>query len=122
RAGQSDVQIAEGLTADGYHAPLQSSVSVGSVTRIRTQRGIYARKTELLRRGLPGWITLGQAAKQLDEHTGWVYYLLPRRRLVIQRDREFGLYLVRDDRRVLKELKELLRGKRFSLTIEPRSS
>jgi DNA invertase Pin-like site-specific DNA recombinase len=122
RAGQSDAQIAEGLAADGYHAPLQSSVSVGSVTRIRTQHGVYARKTELLRRGLPGWLTLGQVAKQLDEHTGWVYYLIRQKRLVIQRDREFGLYLVRNDRRALKELKELLRGKRFSLTIEPRSS
>jgi hypothetical protein len=50
------------------------------------------------------------------------HYLIRKKRLVIQRDRELGLYLVRDEKTILKQLKELLRGERFSLTIEPRSS
>jgi hypothetical protein len=41
---------------------------------------------------------------------------------VIRRDPEFGLYLIPDDPRTLKQLKELLRGELFSLAIEPRSS
>ena len=92
------------------------------MTRIRLRHGAYSPRAKLLREGLQGWVTLGQAANQLKEHSGWVYYLIRQKRLVIERDREFGLYLVRNDKATLKQLKELLRGKRFSLTIEPRSS
>ena len=46
----------------------------------------------------------------------------PTGKLLIQRDREIGLYLVPDKKPVLKQLKELLRGNRFSLTVQPRSS
>jgi len=83
---------------------------------------VYTRVAEFHRRGLPGWITLGEAVRRLGEHTGWAYYLLRKKRLVIERDWEVGLYLVPEDKGVLKHLKELLRGKRFSLTIARRSS
>jgi hypothetical protein len=122
RAGQADGQIAAELTAAGYHAPLKEHLSAGSVQRIRIRHGVYSRKTEFQRHGLPGWITLGEAAKRLGEHTGWAYYLIRQRRLRIERDPEVGLYLVPDTKRSLKELKAVLRGKRLSLTIERRSS
>jgi DNA invertase Pin-like site-specific DNA recombinase len=122
RAGQPDGQIAAELTAAGYHAPLKEGLSAGSVTRIRVRHGVHSRKTEFRRQGLPGWISLGQAVKQLREHSGWAYYLIRQKRLVIQRDPEVGLYLVRNDKASLKELKDLLRGKLLSLTVEPRSS
>lgn len=122
RAGQPDEQIAAELTAAGYHAPLKEQLSAGSVRRIRMQLGVYSRKTEFQRHGLPGWITLGEAVKRLGEHTGWAYYLIRQQRLLIKRDLEVGLYLVPDTKKMIKELKEVLRGKRFSLTIEGRSS
>ncbi len=122
RAGQRDKQIAEEMTAAGYHAPLKSCLSVDSVVRIRQQHGVYSRKTEFLRQGLAGWITLGRAVERLGEHRAWAYYLIRKQRLIIDRDSEIGLYLVRDNKRVLKDLKNLLRGERFSLTLEPRSS
>jgi DNA invertase Pin-like site-specific DNA recombinase len=122
RAGQSDEQIAAEMTAAGYHAPLKKCLSVDSVVRIRHQHGVYSRKTEFLRHGLAGWITLGQAVERLGEHKSWAYYLIRKKRLLIDRDAEIGLYLVRDTKRVLKELKELLRGDRFSLTLQRRSS
>jgi hypothetical protein len=122
RAGQSDEQIAAEMTAAGYHAPLKNCLSVDSVVRIRHQHGVYSRKTEFLRHGLAGWITLGQAVERLGEHKSWAYYLIRKKRLLIDRDPEIGLYLVRDTKRVLKELKELLRGDRFSLTLQRRSS
>jgi hypothetical protein len=122
RAGQPDERIATELTAAGYHAPLKGQLSAGSVRRIRVQHGVYARKTEFQRHGLPGWITLGEAVKRLGEHTGWAYYLIRQQRLLIERDPEVGLYLIPDTQKMLKELKAVLRGKRFSLTIERRSS
>jgi DNA invertase Pin-like site-specific DNA recombinase len=122
RDGQSDEQIAAEMTAAGYHAPLKKCLSVDSVVRIRHQHGVYSRKTEFLRHGLTGWITLGQAVERLGEHKSWAYYLIRKKRLLIDRDPEIGLYLVRDTKRVLKELKELLRGDRFSLALQRRSS
>jgi DNA invertase Pin-like site-specific DNA recombinase len=122
RAGQPDEQIAAELSEAGYHAPLKEQLSAGSVRRIRVQHGVYSRKTEFQRHGLPGWITLGEAVKRVGEHTGWAYYLIRQQRLRIERDPEVGLYLVPDTKRMLKELKTVLRGKRFSLTIERRSS
>jgi DNA invertase Pin-like site-specific DNA recombinase len=122
RSGQSDEQIATEMTAAGYHAPLKRVLSVDSVVRIRHQHGVHSRKTEFLRQGLAGWITLGQAVERLGEHKAWAYYLIRKKRLLIDRDSEIGLYLVRDNKRILKSLKELFRGKRFSLTLEPRSS
>ena len=122
RAGQGDEEIAAELTAAGYHAPLKDDVSAGSVQRIRVQHGVYTRKADFHRHGLPGWITLGEAVKRLGEHTGWAYYLIRQKRLLIERDAQVGLYLVPDSKRALKELKAVLRGKRLSLAIERRSS
>jgi hypothetical protein len=122
RSGQPDQQIAAELTAAGYHAPLKRGLSVASVSRIRLQHGVYARKTEFRHHGMPGWLSLGEAAKRLGEHTAWAYYMIREKRLLIRRDPEIGLYLVPDRKGVLRQLKELLRGQRFSLTIEPRSS
>ena len=122
RAGQPDEQIAAELTAAGYHAPLKEQLSAGSVRRIRVQHGVYSRKTEFQRHGLPGWVTLGEAVKRLGEHTGWAYYLIRQQRLLIERDPEVRLYLIPDTKKMLKELKALLRGKRFSLIVERRSS
>jgi DNA invertase Pin-like site-specific DNA recombinase len=122
RSGQPDQQIAAELTAAGYHAPLERKLSVASVSRIRLQHGVYSRKTEFQRHGMPGWLSLGQAAKRLGEHTAWAYYMIRKKRLLIHRDPEIGLYLVPDRKGVLRQFKELLRGQRFSLTIEPRSS
>jgi hypothetical protein len=122
RAGQSDNQIAAELTAAGYHAPLKGSLNARSVVRIRKQHGVYSRKTEFFRQGLAGWITLGQAVERLGEQKSWAYYLIRKERLVIERDSEIGLHQVRDNKKVLRELKKLLRGERFSLTLKRRSS
>ncbi len=94
RAGQRDEQIAEEMTAAGYHAPLRRNLGVDSVVRIRHQHGVYSCKTEFLRQGLRGWITLGQAVERLGEHRAWAYYLIRKKRLLIDRDSEIGLYLV----------------------------
>lgn len=120
REGQSDEHIATELTAAGYHAPLKRSLSAASVARIRYKHAIISPKTEFLRHGLPGWITVGQAMERLGEQKAWGYYLIRQKRLIVIRDPEIGLYLIRNDKRTLKELKEVLRGKRFSLTIQPR--
>jgi hypothetical protein len=120
RVGQPDEQIAAELTAAGYHAPLKEQLSAGSVRRIRVQHGVYSRKTEFQRHGLPGWITLGEAVRRLGEHTGWAYYLIRQQRLRIERDPEVGLYLVPATKKTLKELKDVLCGKRFSLSIARR--
>ena len=85
RAGHTDKQIAAELTAAGYHAPLKRCLSVHSIERIRKQHGVYSRRTEFLRQGLPGWITLGQAVQRLKEHKAWAYYLIREGRLIIER-------------------------------------
>jgi hypothetical protein len=122
RAGRTDRQIAAELTAAGYHAPLKEGLSAASVNRIRMQHGVLSRRTEFLRTGVAGWLSLGQAVSRLGEHRAWAYHLIRKGRLVIRRDRETGLYLIADNSKSLKQLKELLRGGRFSLTVEPRSS
>jgi DNA invertase Pin-like site-specific DNA recombinase len=122
RAGDPDERIAAELTAAGHHSPLKQGLSVDTVRRIRLQHGIYSGKAAFYRQGIPGWIALGQAVQRLGEHTAWAYYLIRKKRLVIERDPEVGLYLVPEDKGVLKALKEVLRGKRLSLTIARRSS
>ncbi|AGA28930.1 recombinase family protein [Singulisphaera acidiphila] len=122
QAGESDQQIAAELTAAGYHAPLKRRLGVESVRRIREKHGVSARRTEFQRHGLPGWISLGEAVRRLGEHTSWAYYLIRLGRLQIERDPVIGLYLVPDRKKPLKKLKELLRGQRFSLIVERRSS
>lgn len=120
QAGQSDRQIAIELTAAGYHAPLKDELTQTSVTRIRAKHAVVSPKTAFLRDGLPGWMSLGQAMVKLNEHETWGYYLIRQKRLIITRDPEIGLYLVPNNKKSLKELKNLLRGKQFSLTIQPR--
>ena len=104
----------------GYHSPLKGVLSVASVAKIRRKHSVISRRTEFLRDGLAGWMSLGQAVDRLGEHKAWAYYMVRSKRLTITRDSEIGLYLVPNDKKTLKEIKHLLRGKRFSLTIQPR--
>ena len=86
---------------------------------MRRQHAVHSPKTEFLLHGMAGWITLGQATQRLGEHKAWAYTLIRNKRLLIERDPEIGLYLVRDNKKVLKQLKELLCGERFSLDPGP---
>jgi hypothetical protein len=99
RAGQSDKQIAAELTAAGYHAPWKKPLSVHSIERMRQQHGVHSPRTEFLLQGMAGWITPGQATQRLGEHKAWAYTLIRNKRLLIERDSEIGLYLVRDNRK-----------------------
>jgi hypothetical protein len=84
--------------------------------------GVLARKAEFQRNGVPGWITLGEVCKRLEEHPAWAYYLIKQGRLLIERDPEIGIYLIPDNNKILSQLKQLLRGERLSLAVKPRSS
>ena len=123
RAGQSDRQIATELTAAGYHAPLKQRLSVESVRRIRMQHGVLsaeggvpASRAPGMDQPRPGRHAAGRAPRLglLPDPSGEA----PDSNAI----RRSACTWSRTTSRVLKQLKELLRGKRFSLTIEPRSS
>jgi DNA invertase Pin-like site-specific DNA recombinase len=122
RAGQTDRQIAAALTAAGFHAPLSDRLSAGSGARLRQRERVDSPRARLRRDGCPGWLTTGQAAARIGEHTGWISHNRRKGRIVIRKDQYFGVYLFPDDPRVLAKLKELSRSQRRSLTIKPRVS
>ncbi len=122
RAGQTDEVIAAELTAAGFHAPLSEGLSAGSVGRIRQKHGVVSRRAELRRDGCPGWLTLGQVASRIGEHTAWMYHVIHAGRLVVEKDPVYQVYLFPDNKTTLARVKELARGKRRLLTIQPRAS
>jgi DNA invertase Pin-like site-specific DNA recombinase len=122
RAGQTDEAIAAELTALGFHAPLSTELSAGSVGRVRLKHGVISRQAELRRDGCPGWLTLGQVATRIGEHTAWMYHVIHAGRLVVEKDPVYQVYLFPDNKTTLARVKALARGKRRLLTIQPRAS
>jgi DNA invertase Pin-like site-specific DNA recombinase len=122
RAGETDETIAAALTAAGFHSPLKTELSASSVSRLRQRHALPSRRTQLRRGDCPGWLTLGQVATRIGEHAAWLYHVIRAGRLSVQKDSYYGVYLFPDNRRTLRRLKELARGKRGLLTIQPRAA
>ena len=66
--GQTDEEIADHLTALGYRSPMcTDAVLPSTVMNIRLKHGIFLVRSQSHPRRIPGYLTLTQVARALDQ-------------------------------------------------------
>jgi DNA invertase Pin-like site-specific DNA recombinase len=105
--GQSDEEIAQRLTLQGFRSPQRPRVLASTVQTIRLRHGRLHRYRGPRPRRVPGAFTVPQIAAALGVKPHWVYHLMKRGQILIRRDEASGLYLFPDGAETLEAFRQL---------------
>jgi len=108
--GQSDEEIAQLLTTQGWRSPQRPHVLPSTVKSIRLQHGRLHRYRGPRPRHVPGWLTVSQLATALGVKAHWVYHLIRREQIIVTRDPATRLYLFPDRPETLEDFRRLQPG------------
>lgn len=111
RQGKTDEEIAEHLTAQGYHSPSRiDRVLPFTVRKMRIKHGIYRKREGINQVRVPGYLTIPQLSRLLDIPSSWFYYHIEHGRLQVEKDAETGVYLFPESSETLEQLGRLRAG------------
>lgn len=108
--GISDDEIARRLTEQGFRSPLGDTVLPSTVKTIRLQHGRLHRFRGPRPRRMVNHLTLPQVAQRVGVKPHWLYNLINRGVVEIDRDPTSGLYLFPDRPETLDQLQRLKAG------------
>src|SRR5262252_9502079 len=108
--GQSDEEIAQRLTLQGFRSPQRPRVLASTVQTIRLRHGRLHRYRGPRPRCVSGCLTVSQLATAVGVKAHWIYHLISRGRIVVGRDEASGLYLFPDRPETLEALRQLRDG------------
>jgi len=114
--GLSDEQIAEQLTAEGFHSARRPDVRPVTVQKIRLENGWHstlAQSRNALE--LNGYLTIRGLAAQLDLNRDYVYRWVYNQTIdpdYVTRDPQSGVYLIRNDLALIEQLRSRVQKKR----------
>jgi DNA invertase Pin-like site-specific DNA recombinase len=111
RQGQSDEQIANQLTGQGYRSPQRLVVLPSTVRNIRLRHGLMVRRSQSHPRRIAGFLTLSQIAEQLQITPHWIYDRIHNGTIQISKDPDLLLYLFPDKPNTLTLFRKLRNGK-----------
>jgi len=124
--GYNDEQMAEQLTADGFHSARSTHVTPTSVMKIRLARQWYL-PLERMRRlqEVEGYLTVRGLARQLKVNGSTVYRFIYKQVIgpeYIKREPQSGVYLIRKDEQLIERLQHrVIEQKRKNGMLKPRS-
>ena len=110
KRGESDERIAQLLTEQGFRSPLRETVLPSTVKGIRLHHRRFHRFRGPRPRRVAGSLTLPQVAERLGVVPHWLYHLIDRRVVEIDRDDATGLYLFPDSPDTIEKLRQLKAG------------
>lgn len=110
RAGQSDAQIAETLTTQGYRSPKASIVLPSTVRIIRLKHRILIRRHQSHPRHVPGYLTVPQLADQLGVTCHWLYDRIHNGTIQVTKDPTTKGFLFPDNPAMLGKFRQLVAG------------
>ena len=110
RDGQSDEQIAQWLTAQGYHSPMRAVVLASTVQKVRLQHRILHQPSQSHPRHVEGYLTVSQLAKQLEISASWIHARIGKGIIRVKKDATTKCYLFPDKPRTLREFRQLIAG------------
>lgn len=108
--GHSDEAIADQLTSQGFRSPQRPRVLASTVQTIRLRHGRLHRYRGPRPRRIPGFLTVSQLAMAVEVKAHWIYHLIDRGRIRIDRDEASGLYLFPDRPETLEAVRQLRDG------------
>lgn len=109
REGEPDEQIAQWLTAHGYHSPSQDSVLTSTVRKLRLRRGVLHQPSRPRR--MPGYLTIPQLAEQLKVSESWIHHRIRKGIISVEKDASMKCYLFPDKPSTISEFRQLIAGK-----------
>jgi DNA invertase Pin-like site-specific DNA recombinase len=108
--GKSDEAIAAHLTALGHRSPQCPKVLPSTVKTIRLRHGIFQVRHQSHPRRIPGYLTVPQIARMIDQKAHWIYHLINTGRIKVEKDAKTGLYLFPDYPETLEMFHQLKTG------------
>ena len=116
REGQTDVQIAQNLTMEGFHSARSTRLSPATVLRIRNQHHWVSRFYEHRHADkIDGMWTIRGLATELGVRHDWFYNRIRSgflREPDVMRKPPYGNYLIRDDVQLIERLRSELKNSR----------
>jgi hypothetical protein len=109
--GQSDEQIAERLTRQGFRSPQRAVVLPSTVKGIRLQHRLMIQRSQSHPRRIVGFLTLPQIAERLQVSPHWIYDRINNGTIGVAKDPAWQLYLFPDKPSTLALFRKLLEGK-----------
>lgn len=113
--GDSDQQIAQQLTEQGFHSPSHPTVLVSTVQRIRMKYKLHRKNCYSKPIRVPGYLTVTQVAQKLGVEPYWVHYRIKNGKIGVRKDTQVGVYLFPDTSDTMIRLKQLKEGNLVSL-------
>ncbi len=107
---QSDEEMAQRLTLQGFRSPQRPRVLASTVQTIRLRHGRLHRYRGPRPRRVPGAFTVPQIAAALGVKPHWVYHLMKRGQIIVRRDEGSGLYLFPERAETLEAFRQLRDG------------
>jgi hypothetical protein len=111
REGQTDKQIAQWLTAQGYHSPMRDVVLASTVSKVRLQYRILHQPSQSHPRHVRGHLTVPQLAEQLKISPSWIHTRIGKGIIRIEKDASTKCYLFPDKPNTLRQFRQLIAGK-----------
>lgn len=108
--GCYDDEIAQILTEQGFRSPQRDHLLPSTVRSIRLQHQCFHRYKGARPRRVAGFFTVPQLAQALDVKPHWLYHLIDRGIIEVDRDATTGLYLFPEDQQILDRLRQLRSG------------
>jgi len=122
--GYNDEQMADQLTAEGFHSARSPSVTCKSVMKIRLARKWYLPFEQM--RGVKevdGFLTVRGLAERLEVNHSTVYRFIYKKVILpeyVVRDSASGVYLIRNDPQLIERLhKRIMKHKKRNGTLKP---
>jgi DNA invertase Pin-like site-specific DNA recombinase len=109
-SGQSDEQIARALTEGGFRSPKHDVLLPSTVKTLRLKHRRYHRYRGPRPRKVDGFLTVPQVAQALGVTAHWLYNLMSRGVIEIDRDPDTRLYLFPDHPETIDQLRQLQAG------------
>jgi DNA invertase Pin-like site-specific DNA recombinase len=110
REGQSDKEIARSLTEAGFRSPMDTTLLPSTVKSIRLNGGCLQRYRGPRPRRVADHLTVPQIAKEVGVKAHWIYHLIRRRRVNVDRDAATDMYLFPNRPDVVEEFRRLKTG------------
>jgi DNA invertase Pin-like site-specific DNA recombinase len=111
RHGQSDEQIADQLTRQGFRSPHRAVVLPSTVKAIRLRHRVLVQRSQSHPRRIEGFWTLPQLAAQLHVSPHWIYDRINNGTIQVSKDPAWQLYLFPDKPATLTLFRKLRDGK-----------
>lgn len=114
--GDSDEEIAEKLTLQGFRSPMKDFVLVSTVRNIRYKNQVVrvAHQSHPLK--IAGFLSVSQVARKIEVPTYWVYDRIHNGTIKIKKDTQRNAYLFPDTGETIQQFQKLKKGSIQKLT------